>query len=171
MAHEPRAGEWIESPIHNGTPTSVQISRSAWFEQVLSPTRAEDYVYLEVAIPRGDTAAAWRNTLTHLTSAEKAFAIGDDAAVFGHLRAAFDALPGAKQHIFDSLPQPKRGVVDKLSREIGEFLHLGRHVAAPGDADPGAFPVDHIDAEYAIAQMKLLLSYASRILSRPPDSG
>ncbi len=48
--------------------------------------------------------------------------------------------------------------------EVGDYLHLGRHVAVVGPT-PGEFPVDHLDTEYAIAQFKVLLSYASRILA------
>lgn len=131
----------------------------------MSPVRAEDFVYLEVAVPRDRTGGDWRNALTHVTNAEKAFALGDDAAVFRHLRGALDALPGAKQHIFDALPEPKRERINSLARDVGQFLHLGRHVSDAGK-EAGVFPVDHLDAEYALAQMRVLMSYASRLLSR-----
>ena len=162
---EPEPGHWSEGSVQSGMPCTVQVSRSDWYERVMAPTRAEDYVYLEVAIPRGAGSAKWRQSLSHLTRAEAAFAHGDDAAVFGHLRAALDALPGAKKNIFDSVPEPKRERVDAIVHEVGQFLHLGRHVTAVG-ADAGAFPVDRLDAEYALAQMKVLFSYASRLLAR-----
>jgi hypothetical protein len=165
VAHEPEPGQSSETTIQGGTPTPVQISRSDWYERVLAPIRSEDYVYLEVSVPRGAASTSWRAALQHFTQAEKALVLGDDAAVFVHLRGVMDALPGAKANIFDALPEPKRKRVDAIAREVGQFLHLGRHVAASG-ADAGSFPVDHVDAEYAIAQMKVLISYASRLLAR-----
>src|SRR5262249_47038817 len=101
-AGDPEPGEWTDIHLpalqheHN-----LRIARSDWFAQVLEPTRQEDYVFLEVAIPRGAAASSWNAALGHLAAADKAYAMGDDPAVFQRLRAVFEALPGAKQHIVD----------------------------------------------------------------------
>jgi hypothetical protein len=165
FAADPEPGESVELQVHDSGPMNFQIARSDWYTKVLSPTRQEDYVYLEIAVPRGTAATAWRNSLALLIKAEEAYAKGDDASAFTHLRGIIDALPGAKKHIFDALPEPKRGKIDDLLKSYGEYLHAGRHVAATGPT-PGTFPVDHIDTAFAIAACKILLSYASLTLTR-----
>jgi len=139
------------------------IPRSDWFSRVVAGLGEVDYLPLELFVPRSPAGDSWRQSIGHLDSAEKAYALGDDPSVFVHLRGALDALPGAKQHIFDSLPEPKRTEVDKLATALGQFLHKGRHVSGQG-ADQGTFPVDHIDAGFALNMMKVLLSYTSRTL-------
>lgn len=165
IASDPAPGQHVERRVHDGTPISMQVARSDWLSKVLSPIRQEDFLYLEVAVPR-DTAAnaEWRSTLNLLNAAENAYANGDDVSVFTNLRGAIDSLPGAKQHIFDSLPEPKRSKIDELLKRFGEYLHTGRHVAG-SDAVESRFPVNHLDAAFAIAACKVLLSYASLTLA------
>jgi hypothetical protein len=142
------------------------IARSDWFTGVLGPVQQAEFIYLEVAVPSGHFTEKWQAALELLRNAEAAWAAGDDASVFVHLRGALDSLPGAKQSIFDSVTnETKRTVLDALTREYGKLLHFGRHVDPPGGADAGRFPVTHRDAGFAIAQMKLLLSYVSRLVA------
>lgn len=168
FATDPEPGGSNEHQIHDAGPMNFQITRSDWYSKVLSPIRQEDYIYLEIAVPRGTTASNWRNSLTLLTKAEEAYAKGDDASAFLHLRGIIDTLPGAKKHIFDTLPEPKRSKIDDLLRSYGDYLHAGRHVAATGTLE-GTFPVDHLDTAFAIAACKILLSYASLTLAAAQD--
>lgn len=164
-AGDPEPGEWTDYPLpllrhdHN-----LRVTRSEWFAQVLEPIRQEQYVYLEVAIPKGEAASAWHAALGNLQAAEKAYALGDDPAVFQQLRGVIDALPGAKEHIVDALPEPRRTEVDQLLRAVGKYLHLGRHVAPDGES-AGSFPVNHLDADFAISFMRVVVSYLSRALA------
>lgn len=165
MMGDPEPGVWTDVHLPANQPGShAAIARSDWFERVLQPTGGDGYVYLEVAVPRGDAADGWRRSLGHLDSADKAYALGDDAAVFHHLRGALDALPGAKKNIVDRLPEPQRSAVDDLIRAIGTYLHLGRHVAAGGET-PGAFPVDRQSAGFAVALIRVTISYLSHALT------
>lgn len=148
----------------SSTSTHLRVDRSAWFSQILEPIRQEEYVYLEVAIPEGEAGRAWQAALGNLRAAEKAYALGDDAAVFQQLRGVIDALPGAPKHIVDALPEPRRTEVDTLLLAVGNYLHYGRHVAKAGD-DAGTFPVNHQDADFALSTMRVVVSYLSRALA------
>lgn len=164
MMSDPEPSVWTDLHLPaNQHGHHLAVSRSDWFDRVLQPTGGNDFVYLEVAIPRDQAADAWRRTLSHLDAADKAYALGDDAAVFHHLRGALDALPGAKKHIVDGLPEPQRGAVDSLILAIGNYLHLGRHVASDGEV-AGAFPVDRQAANFAIGLIRLLVAYLSQVL-------
>lgn len=158
---EPTPGVWTDFQI--GESVSVQtvaIPRSDWFSKVVTPVGLSDFVYSEVAIPKGPLGDEWKSTIDLLSRAERAFILGDDAAVFSQLRGAFDALPGAKKNVFDDLPEPQKKYVDDLARHVGEYLHNGRHVAEMSDGVVG-FPVNHVDARFAINLVRVLLSYAS----------
>jgi len=168
-ASDPEPGESVEKRVYDSGPMNFQITRSDWFSKVLTQTRQEDYIYLEIAMPRGPAAAVWDKSLALLAKAEEAYAKGDDASTFLHLRGIIDALPGAKQHIFDALAEPKRSAIDQLLKSYGEYLHAGRHIA-PNGPHEGTFPVDHLDAAFAIAACKTLLSYASLTLSQAQNS-
>jgi hypothetical protein len=97
--------------------------------------------------------------------AERCFALGDDAGVFAKLKGAFEALPDAPKQIFDALPEPKRAAVNAVvAAYVTTFLNFGRHVSKTG-APAGEFPVDHIDARYALDNANLVLSYASKAIA------
>jgi hypothetical protein len=137
----------------------------------LAPTRNEQYRYLEVALPRSDDPLhqEWANSLSHLDEAERAYAAGDDVAVFSRLRASLDALPGAKKAILDGIADDeKRQRLDELLKRAGEFLHSGRHVSSTGST-AGTFPVDHMDAAFALDLMRVMLSHLSLMLSAERD--
>lgn len=153
--------------LRPGALDPLQIARAAWYESVLSPTRNEQYRYLEIALPRDDQAltAEWGKTVALLDEAERAYALGDDAAVFFQLRGAFDALPGAKQRILDGITDAKKHArLDSLLHQAGQFLHAGRHVSVSGEQQ-GEFPVDHLDAGFALDLMRVLFSHLSLMLS------
>jgi hypothetical protein len=158
---DPEPGVWTDSQIDEGNhEQQIMIPRSDWYSRVVTPVGTSDFIFTEVAVPRGPVGDDWRIAIDLLGQAEKAFVLGDDAAVFLHLRGAIDALPGAKKNIFDDLPEPRREYVDDLTKRIGEFLHEGRHVVDIKDGIKG-FPVNHIDARFALNLVKALLSYVS----------
>ncbi len=158
---EPSPGEWTDFQIDEGNhEQQISIARSEWFSRVVSVVGTADYVFTEVAVPRGPLGDKWRSALVLLGKADKAFTLGDDASVFLHLRGVIDSLPGAKQDIFAHLPESQKVYVNKLAKSVGEFLHSGRHVDDLGNGDVG-FPVDHVDARFAINLVRVLLSYAS----------
>lgn len=166
---DPQPGEWTDFHLpHLLNEHHLRVERSAWFSQVLEPIRQEEYIYLEVAIPKGDAAVTWHAALGNLRSAEKAYALGDDAAVFQHLRGVIDALPGAPKRIVDALPEPRRTEVDTLLLAVGNYLHSGRHVAKAGDG-VGTFPVNHQDADFALSATRVVVSYLSRALAAERD--
>lgn len=159
-------GQWTEFEATVG-PSALWIPRSAWYERVLAPTRNEQYRFLEVALPRDDNAlrAEWGAAVRNLDDAESSYASGDDPAVFFYLRAALDALPGAKTQILDGISnEDKRRRLDDLLKRAGDFLHNGRHVAKTGE-QAGTFPVDHMDAAFALDLMRVLLSHLSLMLA------
>lgn len=158
---EPTPGEWADFQIDEGShEQQISIARSEWFSRVVSVVGTADYVFTEVAVPKGPLGDKWRSALVLLDKAEKAFTLGDDASVFSHLLGVLNALPGAKQKIFNNLPKPQQSYVDELTKSIVAFLHSGRHVSELANGDVG-FPVDHVDARFAINLVRVLLSYAS----------
>jgi hypothetical protein len=169
MQSDPEADEWVLMPFTQ-TDLNFGIPRSDWFGQVLQAVGDDQYIYQEVAIPKGPGASDWRSTLVLVEEAEKAYALGDDPGVFTKLRGALDALPGAKKNIVDALPEPRRAAIDALLLAVGNYLHSGRHVAVDGEA-AGTFPVNRIDADAAISLMRVLLSYISRALAAARDTG
>jgi hypothetical protein len=167
---QPAPGEEVLVPIAaTGTPQRIAVSRSDWYSNVLRPTQNQDYVFIEIAVPRGVDNERWTTVNGHLAKADEAFVISDDSAVFHHLRAALDALPGAKTHIFDTLSGHQSKEWDALTKAIGRYLHFGRHVDTDDDkcdCAAGTFPVNHQDAACALDLVKVLLSHISRVL--PP---
>jgi hypothetical protein len=158
---DPEPGEWTDLQIDEGNHEQpIMISRSDWYSRIVTSIGTSDFIFTEVAVPRGPIGDDWRFAIDLLDQAEKAFVLGDNAAVFVHLRGAIDALPGAKKNIFDDLPEPQRKYVNDLAKHIGEFLHAGRHIAKLDDGIKG-FPVNHVDARFAMNLVKVLLSYAS----------
>jgi hypothetical protein len=158
---DPDPGVWTDLQIDEGNhEQSIMVSRSDWFSRVVTAVGTSDFIFTEVAVPKGPLGDKWRSALALLDKADKAFALGDDASCFLHLRGIIDSLPGAKQDIFADLPEPQNVYVDDLTKSVGKFLHSGRHVADLGNGDV-RFPVDHIDARFAINLVRVLLSYAS----------
>jgi len=167
---DPQPGEWKEFELHYQK-SPISIERSEWYRAVLAQTKGEQYRFLEIALPRSDSALAqeWEKAVEHLQSADRSYTMGDDVAVFSYLRGALDALPGAKQSICENIRDTrKRKAIDDLLKKIGDYLHLGRHVSDSGH-DDGAFPVDHVDAAFAIDLMRTFLSHLSLMLSTERD--
>jgi hypothetical protein len=167
---DPEPGEWKFFGLRSEK-QYISIERSEWYGKVLSHTKSEQYRFLEIALPRSDSTLAqeWGKTVEHLQKAEHAYAIGDDAAVFSYLHGAREALPGTIQKICDDIRDPhKKKAVNELLAKVGAYLQSGRHVS-PSGPDEGTFPVDHIDAAFAIDLTRTVLSHLSLILSAERD--
>ncbi|HUD05480.1 MAG TPA: hypothetical protein VMR18_00965 [Candidatus Saccharimonadales bacterium] len=158
-------GDWrevgIDGPNHK---QYVAIPRSDWYVHVVGQLGLTDILFSEIAVPKGPLGDQWRAANALLQKAEQAYTVGDDPAVFLHLRGAFDALPGAKKAIYDGLPEPQRKYVDDLAKALATFLHAGRHVGELAAGQAG-FPVDHVDARFAMNLLRVLLSYTSSALA------
>jgi hypothetical protein len=145
----------------------VQVARSDWYEQVVAKLGLGSYLVAALPLPVG--VATWQAALGHLDAAGRALTQADPPAVFGHCRAALDALPGAKTRIFDAMPDgKKREAIDELTKRIGAYLHSGRHVEPnTGGQQAGEFPVDQRDAAFAYNMTKLLLSQIYGLILAP----
>lgn len=154
------AGVWnIQSIVEKGTyHLEVQVARSDWYEHVVTQLDTGGYLITPLTLPYG--LPSWKSTLDHLDQAARTITQADPPAVFGHCRAALDAVPGAKVNIFDAMPEGnKRDAINELTKRIGEYIHSGRHVV-PGTASEqaGEFPVDQRDALFVYNMTKLLIS-------------
>ncbi|MDQ6949709.1 MAG: hypothetical protein M3256_26560 [Actinomycetota bacterium] len=170
-AADPEPGEWTLLHLADRQhECHLRIPRSDWFNNVLQPIGDGDVLHLEVMIPRGLEARHWTKTLDRLAEAEKCYALGDDAGVFAKLKGAFEALPGSPKNIFDLVQEPRRTEVDKLVKAfVADYINHGRHVSKDG-FQAGEFPVDHVDAGFALNTAKVILSYASRIIGQTPTA-
>jgi hypothetical protein len=170
FASRPAPGEWTFESFGHARDTRLryQIARSDWFAKVLEPIGSEEYICVEVVLPRADHDL--RHAANHLRDAERAFREGNDAQVFLSCRGAVEALPGAPMNVFDGLQSSqKREKLDALLRAGGSYFHLGRHTADEGPR-AGEFAVDHADAGFALNLAKLLVAETSRVLRNPRDS-
>jgi len=165
-ASSPQPGEWVFQAFGVGRQTELtfQVARSDWFTQALEPIGTLEYLCTEIALPRGDHPL--RHAVNQLRQAERAFAEGDDPAVFSRCRGAVEAFPGAPKAIFDGLADgQERDLLDELLLRAGNYLHRGRHVARSGERE-GDFPVDHADARFALNLAKLLIGHVAHVLAR-----
>ncbi len=158
-------GEWHYAPLDSGMSNGrIQLHKSEWISRVLQPLGFGEHILLDIPVPSIPEREHYLKALGHLKRADEQFAQGDDPGVFSSCRAAFEALDGAPKNIFDRIEdEGKRRRVDQLLREAVAYYHAGRHVSKSGPQQ-GEFPVDHRDAEFALAQAKLLLSYTAKLL-------
>jgi hypothetical protein len=155
--------EWDSLGIPNGTTDfRFQVARSEWYANVIQRVGTDEIIFAEIFVPRSESDSL-SQALTHLQNAEKAFFDGHDPATFLHLRAAFEALPGANKEIFSGIRDvEKRDKLNAMMKSVVAFLHTGRHVAGRGE-DRGLFSIDHADAGLALNLVKILLAYVSKL--------
>ncbi len=123
------------------------------------------HVLMEMPVPVVPDRKRWEDALTHLARAEQQFASGNDPGVFQYCRAMIDSLEGYPKQIFSKLgDESKRQQIDELLNQTGKYFHAGRHVSKAGPQE-GEFPVDHRDAEFALALAKFFLAYMAKLLS------
>lgn len=158
----------IESIGDQGTHRlEAQVARSDWYEQVVAQLGIGSYLVTPLYLPYG--VPTWRAALGHLDQAGRALTQADPPAVFGHCRAALDALPGAKTNIFDAMPEgKKRDAINELTKQLGVYIHSGRHIEPNAEGQQaGEFPVDQRDALFAYNMTKLLLSQIAGLTMTP----
>jgi hypothetical protein len=156
-------GKWFLAPIRD-TNLVVNIPRSDWVKYVLEPVGFGNYVLMEMPVPSVPDRERWRTALEHLTQAGEQFALGNDPGVFQYCRAAFESLEGFPKNIFAAVEdEEKRKSVDTLLKESQHYFHSGRHISETG----GMFPVDHRDAEFALALARFFMAYIAKLLTRP----
>lgn len=154
--------EWTLVPVES-TSVTLSIPRSDWYSKILEPIGAYRYLLYALTLPKADAAGSLAPDVKQIEDAERAFALGDDPAVFLRCRGAWDALPGNKMATFDIIADAtKRSGLDELGKRFSQFLRAGRHVATDG-SQQGEFPVDHRDAEFALNMTKLFVGYVSRL--------
>jgi hypothetical protein len=157
----------IESIVNQGGVTlDVQVARSDWYEQVVAQLGIGSYLVTPVYLPYG--TPSWKATLDHLEAATRAVVESNAPGVFAACRAALDALPGDKTNIFAAMPEgKKRDAIDELTKQVGKYLHSGRHVVPNSGGElAGEFPVDQRDAVFAYNATKLLLSHVAALTLR-----
>jgi len=150
-----------------GSDLEVQVARSEWYEEVVKKLGIGTYLITPLYLPRG--VPSWQATLGHMDEALRALVQGNPPGVFGACRAAIDALPGNKTGIFDAMPEgKKRDAIDDLTKQIGKYIHSGRHVVPnTGVEQAGQFPVDQRDAAFVYSMTKLLLSHVASLTLTP----
>ncbi len=155
-------GKWFFVPIRE-TNLVVNIPRSDWVKYVLEPVGFGNYVLMEMPVPSVPDQERWKTALGHLTQAGQQFALGNDPGVFQYCRAAFESLEGFPKSIFATVEdEEKRKSVDTLLKEAQQYFHSGRHVSE----QQGTFPVDHRDAEFALALARFFMAYIAKLLTR-----
>ena len=155
--------EWESLAIPNGTTDfRFQVARSEWYANVIQRVGTDEIIFAEIFVSPGGFDSLLK-TYSHLKNAEKALFEGQDPAIFLHLRAALEALPGANKEIFSTvLDVEKRSKLDAMLKSVIAFLHTGRHVASSGE-DRGLFAINHADASLAVNLVKILLAYVSQL--------
>jgi len=136
----------------------LQVPRGEWFKQVIEPVGTIEYVLTEIPLLKGGVGVALEKSYKQLQEAERHWATGNDPSVFFHCKGAIEALPGWPQRIFDPLvDQTKAKYLDRLVHSAKNYFDHGRHIAQSG-LQEGEFPVDHQEAQFALALTKVLLA-------------
>ncbi len=142
------------------------VPRASWVKDVVEPIGSDQFVLLELAIPPNPERERWTRSLGHLEAAERFYHAGNDPEVLQRCYSAFEALEGAPKAVFEREPdEEKRVQLNAVLLAVKTFMHSGRHVSRSGAAS-GGFAVDHRDAEFALAQAKVWLSYFARIAQK-----
>lgn len=159
---EGQVGEWQEGDAF--AQATVTVPRSEWVMNVVAPLGVDEFVQMELPVPPAPERDRWKESLGHLAEAEEFYHEGNDPEVLQRCFAAFAALEGAPKDIFARESDPdKRDRLNDALKYAKEYMHGGRHVSVAG-AQPGGFAVDHRDAEFALGQTKVWLSYIARLL-------
>ncbi len=160
---ELESGKWFFVPIQEINLVII-MARSDWVKYVLEQVGFGNYMLMEMPVPTVPDRKRWEDAIKHLTHAEQQFALGNDPGVFQYCRAMIESLGGYPKQIFAALgDEEKRQKIDALLDQTGKYFHAGRHVSKTGPQQ-GEFPVDHRDAEFALALAKFFLAYIAKLL-------
>ena len=141
---------------------TFDVPRSEWLTKVVGPLGRQTFVHLALALPDA-AGSAYAAGVARVRDAERSYVLGDDASVLAHCRGAIEAMPGYPNGLVQGIENGrKRAEADRLVRQVGLFLHLGRHVDMAGD-DVGDYPVDHRDALLALNMTRLIISYLAAL--------
>jgi hypothetical protein len=158
--------DWEEYPVHSGQNT-VRVSGDEWIGGVVEPLGGPSHVLLDLPLPKPPDQERWRAALDHLRQADRYYHDGNDEAVLQRCYAAFESLEGAPKAIFESLAgldPGKQTKVDRALQSFRDYLQSGRHVSTAGTKE-GDFDVNRRDADFALSQTKLWLTYIARLLT------
>ena len=165
----PATDDWIFTTfgVMSISALVLQVPRGEWFRRVIEPVGTHEYLLTEIPLLKGGVGASLEKSYKQLQEAERHWVTGNDPSVFFHCKGAIEALPGWPQQIFDSLvDRTKAEYLDKLVHSAKNYFDHGRHIAQSGIQE-GEFPVDHREAEFALALTKVLLAEAAAVLGAP----
>ena len=151
-------------PLDKAT-VAVQIPRSSWISNVLTPIGYGDYIVAEIPRPALPNPADWQTAMDHLVEADQNFRNANDPGVLQECYATFESLPGAPKNIFDRVSDPaKQKQLNELMRAAKDYFQAGRHVSKTGPQS-GEFAANRYDAEFSLGVSKLFLAYVGRVLA------
>lgn len=147
---------------------AVQVPRSSWINNVLTPIGYGDYIVAEIPRPALPNPADWQTAMDHLVEADQNFRNANDPGVLQECYATFESLPGAPKNIFDKVSDPaKQKQLNELMKVAKDYFQAGRHVSKSGP-QPGEFAANRYDAEFSLGMSKLFLAYIARVLAAQP---
>jgi len=166
MAGNPEPDTWEPLTLTSSCPETLKVPRANWYEQVLAPTRNEQYRYIELALTAVRPDAHGRVGKRRDAARSCGGRLRDQrpSSVFPLARRARRSAWCQEARPLDGVSDTnKRSRLDTLLKDAGEFLHTGRHVAKLGK-QAGSFPVTHVDAAFALDLLRVLLSHMSLLL-------
>jgi hypothetical protein len=141
------------------------VHRSEWVASVLEPLGHGKYVMMDFPVPPTPDSEPWTRALRHIERADEQYGLGNDPGVFQDLRAAFEkgSIDSAPKEMFAFIgDERKREAINGVVQAAVKYFHTGRHVTTTGPGQ-GHFPVDHRDAEFALALGKICLAYTAKL--------
>lgn len=143
---------------------TLQVPRGEWFKRVIEPIGTHEYLLTEIPLLKGGIGASLEKSYKQVLEAERHWVTGNDPSVFFHCKGAIEALPGWPESIFDPLPdRTKAEYLNRLVHSAKSYFDQGRHIARTGTQE-GEFPVDHREAQFALALTKVLLAETAAVL-------
>lgn len=144
---------------------SFRVSKLDWLKQVLEPIGYADFTLIELPIPEIPNREQWTKALNHIGEAEAQYRTGNDPGVFSRCYAAYESIKPIKKHLESIVSEDKRNATKSVFDGMQRFLNQGRHVERSG-AEPGEFPVDHRDAEFALYLTKSSMAYLAKLIHK-----
>ncbi len=152
--------------------SAITIARSDVYTQLLEPVGVGSYILMEMPIPPIRDPTRWRPVIGHLDKAQVQWALGNDAAVFSNCHAALESCTVAasvtdpKDLLAGIEDDHKRDGLNALVVKTKAYLNSGRHVSKQaGSTQHGEFAVNHQDAEFALAQTRIVVAYLAKLLA------
>lgn len=121
---------------------------------------------------------SWVDAEKRLDEARRRLRLGEGAAALEAAFRAFEAISGksyletAWRQLLPEMPEQKAGSIARLFAGHAAYLNrVGRHLdIEPGESgDREPMPLDHWEAEAAVATSQMLLAYALRLKARAEE--